>query len=252
MVWDEETIRHLKDFWAQGLSTAEIGRRISVSKNAVVGKAHRLELDARPSPIRREAPKPLPERSLGCPRMAGPTLPPLPSASVPPMALISDGQADFATPPLRFGQHSVEQRFDNASYGAETPAGGSQPAHTPTGQRSVGGNQAGHALAGQRSVGDSQATRMPTGEGGPMRAALTIGPRPVVAPPLTMPAPRPVMPSSPILARRPAPSCCWPIGEPGTKTFRFCEDTSMPGKPYCDEHAKLAYVKIRDRKDDAA
>jgi hypothetical protein len=26
----------------------------------------------------------------------------------------------------------------------------------------------------------------------------------------------------------------------------------MPGKPYCDEHAKLAYVRVRDRKDDAA
>ena len=52
--------------------------------------------------------------------------------------------------------------------------------------------------------------------------------------------------------RRSAPACCWPIGEPGTKTFRFCDDTSLPGKPYCDEHAKLAYVRIRDRKEDAA
>jgi GcrA cell cycle regulator len=52
--------------------------------------------------------------------------------------------------------------------------------------------------------------------------------------------------------RRSAPSCCWPIGEPGTKTFRFCDDTSVAGKPYCEEHAKLAYVKLRDRKEDAA
>jgi GcrA cell cycle regulator len=58
--------------------------------------------------------------------------------------------------------------------------------------------------------------------------------------------------SAPIQARRSAPSCCWPIGEPGTKSFRFCDDMSVPGKPYCDEHAKLAYVKIRDRKEDAA
>jgi GcrA cell cycle regulator len=66
------------------------------------------------------------------------------------------------------------------------------------------------------------------------------------------PAPRPVMHTAPIQARRSAPSCCWPIGEPGTKAFRFCDDTSVPGKPYCDEHARLAYVKIRDRKEDAA
>ena len=31
----------------------EIGRRMGISKNAVVGKAHRLNLPARPSPIRR-------------------------------------------------------------------------------------------------------------------------------------------------------------------------------------------------------
>lgn len=44
MVWDDETIRLLRDLWSQGLSTAEIGRRLGVSKNAIVGKAHRLDL----------------------------------------------------------------------------------------------------------------------------------------------------------------------------------------------------------------
>ncbi len=47
-------------------------------------------------------------------------------------------------------------------------------------------------------------------------------------------------------------TCCWPIGEPGTRTFRFCDAESMPGKPYCTEHAELAYVKVRDRREDAA
>jgi GcrA cell cycle regulator len=47
-------------------------------------------------------------------------------------------------------------------------------------------------------------------------------------------------------------TCCWPIGEPGTRSFRFCDDASEPGKPYCTEHAKLAYVKVRDRREDAA
>jgi GcrA cell cycle regulator len=86
----------------------------------------------------------------------------------------------------------------------------------------------------------------------PLRSTPVIGPRPVTPAPVVTPAPRVVMASPPIQARRSAPSCCWPIGEPGTKTFRFCDDTSVPGKPYCDEHAKLAYVKIRDRKEDAA
>ena len=82
MVWDEETIRLLRDLWAQGHSTAEIGRRLGVSKNAIVGKAHRLELDARPSPIKRGVVKSASERPLPCLRAAGPTLPPLPSANI--------------------------------------------------------------------------------------------------------------------------------------------------------------------------
>jgi GcrA cell cycle regulator len=67
----------------------------------------------------------------------------------------------------------------------------------------------------------------------------------VIAPPLLRAA-------APVPTRRSAPSCCWPIGDPGTKAFRFCDDSSLPGKPYCDEHAKLAYVRVRDRKEDAA
>ena len=47
-------------------------------------------------------------------------------------------------------------------------------------------------------------------------------------------------------------ACCWPIGEPGTRSFRFCDAESMAGKPYCDSHAQLAYVKVRDRREDAA
>jgi GcrA cell cycle regulator len=52
--WAQETIDRLRILWDEGHSTAEIGRRLGVSKNAVVGKSHRLDLPARPSPIRRD------------------------------------------------------------------------------------------------------------------------------------------------------------------------------------------------------
>uniref|UniRef100_UPI001F17305C GcrA family cell cycle regulator n=1 Tax=Roseomonas sp. 18066 TaxID=2681412 RepID=UPI001F17305C len=55
MDWTAEAIDALRALWAEGHSTAEIGRRMGISKNAVVGKAHRLNLPPRPSPIRREA-----------------------------------------------------------------------------------------------------------------------------------------------------------------------------------------------------
>lgn len=54
MGWTPELIKDLKKHWKKGLTTGEIGRLIGMSKNAVVGKAHRLGLESRPSPIRRE------------------------------------------------------------------------------------------------------------------------------------------------------------------------------------------------------
>jgi GcrA cell cycle regulator len=58
MDWTPEQIGQLTRLWSEGLSTAEIGKRLGISKNAVVGKAHRLHLNSRPSPIKRVGPRP--------------------------------------------------------------------------------------------------------------------------------------------------------------------------------------------------
>lgn len=50
--WPLEKIDLLRSLWARGDSGAEIGRIMGISKNAVVGKAHRLRLPPRPSPIK--------------------------------------------------------------------------------------------------------------------------------------------------------------------------------------------------------
>lgn len=34
--------------------------------------------------------------------------------------------------------------------------------------------------------------------------------------------------------------CTWPIGEPGTPGFRYCNAEKLPGKSYCAEHEKKA------------
>lgn len=52
MSWTDERIQELSRLWQQGFSASEIGKRLGVSKNAIVGKAHRLNLPSRPSPIR--------------------------------------------------------------------------------------------------------------------------------------------------------------------------------------------------------
>ena len=50
--WTPDMISLLTGFWAEGVSASEIGRRMGVSRNSIVGKAHRLGLPKRPSPIR--------------------------------------------------------------------------------------------------------------------------------------------------------------------------------------------------------
>ena len=54
-MWTDERVELLKKLWADGLSASQIANELgSVTRNAVIGKAHRLGLRGRPSPIRRE------------------------------------------------------------------------------------------------------------------------------------------------------------------------------------------------------
>jgi len=55
MSWTEQKIQMLKDMWGHGYSASEIAKRLGgFTRNAVIGKAHRLKLSSRPSPIKRE------------------------------------------------------------------------------------------------------------------------------------------------------------------------------------------------------
>ena len=148
----EETVARLRALWAEGHSTAEIGRRMGTSKNAIVGKAHRLHLPPRASPIRAKGTGT--PRKPAAPRVRGPSLPPLPAA-----------------------------------------AAGSVPS--------------------------------PTAPSAPARPSAPA------------PEPQPATVFKPLAARHP---CCWPFGEPGTREYRTCDGPSVPGKPYCAEHASIAYV----------
>lgn len=54
MAWTEQMVEDLRTMWKQGLTTAEIGKRLNVTKNSIVGKVHRLGLSGRPSPIKKK------------------------------------------------------------------------------------------------------------------------------------------------------------------------------------------------------
>jgi len=49
--WSEAELLTLRRLWAEGVTAMAIGREMGRSRNSIVGKAHRLELAPRPSPI---------------------------------------------------------------------------------------------------------------------------------------------------------------------------------------------------------
>lgn len=58
MSWTDDKITILQKLWEKGLSASQIATELGdgVTRNAVIGKAHRLGLKSRPSPVK-EAPK---------------------------------------------------------------------------------------------------------------------------------------------------------------------------------------------------
>ena len=70
--WSGSMISTLRALWDKGLSASQIGLRMGVTKNGIVGKSHRLGLPARPSPIYRD-----PNAPPRVPRARAITLPPL-------------------------------------------------------------------------------------------------------------------------------------------------------------------------------
>ncbi|WP_309622642.1 GcrA family cell cycle regulator [Novosphingobium sp.] len=86
MSWTDERIEKLTKMWEGGSTASQIADELGgVSRNAVIGKAHRLGLKARPSPVKpneREAAAPAPKaakaaapRPAPAPRPAAPAAP---------------------------------------------------------------------------------------------------------------------------------------------------------------------------------
>jgi GcrA cell cycle regulator len=66
MGWTDERVEQLKALWGEGLSASQIARVLgSVTRNAVIGKVHRLGLAGRAGPPRAERPRNvLPRKSV--------------------------------------------------------------------------------------------------------------------------------------------------------------------------------------------
>ncbi|WP_372918776.1 GcrA family cell cycle regulator [Sandarakinorhabdus sp.] len=65
--WTDDLVAKLRTLWASGMPVAQIGREMKISKNAVAGKVHRLDLPGRPSPIKGGGRNPRKSRVLALP-----------------------------------------------------------------------------------------------------------------------------------------------------------------------------------------
>ena len=65
MSWNDERVELLKKLWAEGLSASQIAGRIgSVTRNAVIGKVHRLGLSGRATTTRMKSHRPRPRPAV--------------------------------------------------------------------------------------------------------------------------------------------------------------------------------------------
>ncbi|HAF42635.1 MAG TPA: GcrA cell cycle regulator [Sphingobium sp.] len=207
MSWTDERIDQLKAMWERGLTASQIADELGgVSRNAVIGKAHRLGLQSRPSPVKaNEAPKkaapprkPAPAPEVEAPRAAAAPIAPPPA---PPRQPAPVAPAAPAAPAV-------------AAASADAPPPPPQP-------RIVSVGPGGFLRQGP---GDQQAPIPPA----PPRRLVPAKPSPEIADKTSLLD----------LTER---ICKWPMGHPGEPDFHFCGEQVNPGFPYCVEHCGRAY-----------
>lgn len=232
MAWTEERIAQLKKMWEEGRTASQIAEELGgVSRNAVIGKAHRLDLQSRPSPVRGGGSddkgggrKPAAPRAKAPRAEAAPKAPPVtPAAAAPTPVPVSAPVAAPAAP--------------SRTVAAPVPA-----AARPATPAAPAAGASGAPEIQMRSVGPGGFLRQ-----GPGDQQAPIPP----APPRRL---VPAKPSADIAGKTSLLDlndkvCKWPIGHPGEPDFHFCGDKINPGFPYCVAHCGLAYQAQMPRRD---
>ena len=213
MSWTDERIEKLTKMWEGGATASQIAEELGgVSRNAVIGKAHRLGLKARPSPVKAndktEAPTAPAKAAKPAPEPAPRPAPPVQARATP-----------AAPPPAPEPRQPVQP-----TPAAAAPAASAQqsPAPvTPAQPRIVSVGPGGFLRQGP---GDQQAPIPPA----PARRLVPAKPSPEIA-------------DKTSLLDLNDRICRWPMGHPGEPDFHFCGEKVNPGFPYCVEHCGRAY-----------
>ena len=212
MSWTDERIDTLRKMWEAGQTASQIAEELGgVSRNAVIGKAHRLGLQSRPSPVKPNepdakaaAPEPKP---VPAPVAKAPERVPAPAPVVAAPVIEADDDED-----------EIDDEVDVVAAPPRPP----QPI--------------------MRSVGPGGFLRQAPGE---QQAPITPAP-----PRRLVPAkPSADMAGKTTLLDLNDKICKWPLGHPGEPDFHFCGDKVNPGFPYCVAHCGHAYQAQLPRRD---
>ena len=206
MSWTDERIGTLKKMWEGGSTASQIAEELGgVSRNAVIGKAHRLGLKSRPSPVKanekKKAAKKAATKSTTTKKAAA-------KSSAKPAAKPAPAKAAATAP-----KPAAPSAKDNNSQPVPNP--------TPELPKIVSVGPGGFLRQGP---GDQQAPIPPA----PPRRLVPAKPSPDIA-------------DKTSLLELSDKVCRWPMGHPGEPDFHFCGETVNPGFPYCVEHCGRAY-----------
>ncbi len=216
MSWTDERIGTLRKMWEGGATASEIATELGgVSRNAVIGKAHRLGLKARPSPVKANE-----NKKAAAPVKKAAPAPVRPAAAEPRDELAERGEAPEraavrAAAPAAPRAVPADDSADSAAPAQDAPA---VQANLP---KIVSVGPGGFLRQGP---GDQQAPIPPA----PPRRLVPAKPSAEIAGKTT-------------LLDLSEKVCRWPMGHPGEADFHFCGVQVNPGFPYCVEHCGRAY-----------
>jgi GcrA cell cycle regulator len=227
MSWTDERIERLKSLWTKGMTASHIADELGgVSRNAVIGKAHRLGLQSRPSPVKPNEPEPKPKAKAKEKPQPAPVAARGPAAEAPARPAQPKPERKPAPAPAP----TVDEDEDEDDFETEAP---DAPAAKPKAPEPL-----------VRSIGPGGFVRQ-----GPSDQQAPIPPAP---PRRLVPAkPSPEVAEKTGLLDLNEKICKWPIGHPGEPDFHFCGNQANPGFPYCVQHCGVAYqaqLPRRDRK----
>ena len=209
MSWTEERTATLKRMWEGGSTATEIAKELGeVSRNAVIGKAHRLGLKSRPSPVKSADKKKAAPKAKPAPKKKAAPAPTSPAPAPTPAPVAAKPAARPAPAPA-------------AGPAAPAAPGQSQQSKPSSSPRIVSVGPGGFLRQGP---GDQQPPIPPA----PPRRLVPAKPDPSIA-------------DKTSLLELSEKVCRWPMGHPGEPDFHFCGEAVNPGFPYCVEHCGRAY-----------